>query len=132
MSNLGRKILYLSDTYEGSVHDKKICDEDPFDFKQEIELFQDLGFQGHAPKNAIIQMPVKQSKYKKLTAEVKQEKKIKSSKRVRVEHAICGIKRCSIVKDKFRYRQYGYDDLVMELACGLHNFRTENRKIIET
>lgn len=132
MSNPERKILFLSDTYEGSVHDKKICDEDPFNFEKEIELLQDLGFQGHAPKNAKVQMPAKQSKYKKLTEEEKQENKMKSGKRVAVEHAISGIKRCRIVKDKFRYRRYGYDDLVMVLACGLHNFRIENRKHIET
>lgn len=132
MSNTGRKILYLSDTCEGSMHDKKICDEDPFDFQEEIELLQDLGYLGHAPKNAKIQMPVKRSKYKKLTEEEKQENKIKSSRRVTVEHAISGIKRCRIVKDKFRYRRYGYDDLVMELACGMHNFRVEHRKTIET
>lgn len=132
MSNPERKILHLSATYEGNVHDKKICDEEPFDFREEIELLQDLGFQGHAPKNAIVQMPVKQSKYRKLTEEEKQENKMKSSKRVVVEHAISGIKRCRIVKDKFRYRRYGYDDLVMELACGLHNFRVEHRKPIET
>jgi len=132
MSNPQRKILYLSDTYEGSVHDKKICDEDPFDFQQEIELLQDLGYQGHTPKNAKVQMPVKRSKYKKLTEEEKQENKMKSSRRVVVEHAISGIKRCRIVKDKFRYRRYGYDDLVMELACSLHNFRVEQRKLIET
>ena len=129
MSNPTRKILYLSDTYEGSVHDKKICDEDPFDFQKEIELLQDLGYLGHAPKNAKIQMPVKRSKYKKLTEEEKQENKMKSSRRVVVEHAISGIKRCRIVKDKFRYRRYGYDDLVMVLACGLHNFRFKCREI---
>jgi hypothetical protein len=127
-----RKILFLSDTYEGRVHDKKICDEEPFDFNKEIELLQDLGFLGHAPKNAKVQMPVKQSKYKKLTDEEKQGNKMISSKRVVVEHAISGIKRCRIVKDTFRYRRYGYDDLVMELACGLHNFRVENRKTITT
>ena len=132
MSNMGRKILYLSDTYEGSMHDKKICDEDPFDFQKEIELLQDLGYLGHAPKNAKVQMPVKRTKYKKLTEEEKQENKMKSSRRVTVEHAISGIKRCRIVKDKFGYRRYGYEDLVMELACGLHNFRVEHRKPIET
>jgi len=124
------KILYLSETYEGSVHDKKICDEDPFEFHQEIELLQDLGYQGHAPRNAVIQMPVKSSKYKKLTEEEKSDNKIKSSRRVAIEHAISGIKRCRITKDKFRYRRYGYDDLVMELACGLHNLRVDFRKIL--
>jgi len=129
MSTPKGKILYLSETYEGSVHDKKICDEEPFEFQLEIELLQDLGYQGHAPKNAVIQMPVKSSKYKKLTEEEKNDNKMKSSRRVAIEHAISGVKRCRIVKDKFRYRRYGYDDLVMELACGLHNLRVDHRKI---
>jgi len=129
MSTPKGKILYLSETYEGSVHDKKICDEEPFEFQQEIELLQDLGYQGHTPKNAVIQMPVKSSKYKKLTEEEKNDNKMKSSRRVAIEHAISGIKRCRVVKDKFRYRRYGYDDLVMVLACGLHNLRVDHRKI---
>jgi len=129
MSNPKGEVLYLSETYEGSVHDKKICDEEPFEFQQEIELLQDLGYQGHTPKNAVIQMPVKSSKYKKLTEEEKIANRMKSSRRVAIEHAISGIKRCRIVKDKFRYRRYGYDDLVMELACGLHNLRVAHRKI---
>jgi hypothetical protein len=129
MSTPKGKILYLSETYEGSVHDKKICDEEPFEFQQEIELLQDLGYQGHAPKNAVIQMPVKSSKYKKLTEEEKNDNKMKSSRRVAIEHTISGVKRCRIVKDKFRYRRYGYDDLVMVLACGLHNLRVDHRKI---
>ncbi len=132
MSNLAGKVLYLSDTYEGSVHDKKICDEDPFEFPREIELLQDMGYQGHTPENAIIQMPVKQSKHKKLSEEEKLENKMKSSRRVSIEHVISGVKRCRIVKDKFRYRRYGYDDLVMELACGLHNFRVYHRIPIES
>ena len=129
MSTPKGEILYLSETYEGSVHDKKICDEEPFEFQQEIELLQDLGYQGHTPKNAVIQMPVKSSKYKKLTEEEKNDNKMKSSRRVAIEHAISGVKRCRVVKDKFRYRRYGYDDLVMELACGLHNLRVDHRKI---
>lgn len=133
MSNPKGKILYLSDTYEGSVHDKKICDEEPFEFQQEIELLQDLGYQGHAPKNAIVQMPMKSSKHKKLAEEEKKTNKIKSGRRIAIEHAISGVKRCRIVKDTFRYRRYGYDDLVIELACGLHNLRVYHRKMhIET
>jgi len=129
MSNPVGRVLYLSATYEGSVHGKKICDEEPFEFQEEIELLQDLGYQGHAPENAVIQMPLKSSKCKKLTDEEKNENKLKSSRRIAVEHTISSVKRCRIVKDTFRYRRYGYDDLVMELACGLHNLRVCNRKI---
>jgi hypothetical protein len=35
------------------------------------------------------------------------------------------MKRSRIVKDLFRNTQDLYDDLVMEIACGLHNFRLD-------
>ena len=38
------------------------------------------------------------------------------------------IKRCRIVKDLFRNTKDEYDDLVMELACALHNFRVDCRQ----
>jgi len=43
--------------------------------------------------------------------------------RILVEHAIGGVKKCRIVKERFRCRKFGFDDLVMLIACGLHNFR---------
>ena len=48
--------------------------------------------------------------------------------RVRVEHALAGVKRCRIVKDVLRNTKEGVSDEVMEAACGLHNVRVENRK----
>ena len=50
-----------------------------------------------------------------------------SSIRIRVEHAIRGIKRYRIVKDKLRNSKKGFSDLVMETCCGLHNFRLNFR-----
>ena len=47
--------------------------------------------------------------------------------RIVIEHIINGVKRCRIVKDLFRNTKEKYDDLVMEIACGLHNFRVECR-----
>ena len=44
--------------------------------------------------------------------------------RVVVEQVISGAKRCHIVKDVFRNTRPGYADIVMELACRLHNFRS--------
>lgn len=81
---------------------------------------QDLGYQGHAPKNAVIQMPMKSSKYKKLTEEEKNENKMKSSGRAVIEHAISGVKRCKIVKDIFRHCTTGYemDDVRWMMAHG--------------
>ncbi|MEE4378219.1 MAG: hypothetical protein V2J55_12020 [Candidatus Competibacteraceae bacterium] len=44
--------------------------------------------------------------------------------RVIIEQVIVGVKRCHIVKDVFRNTTHGYADTVIELAFGLHNFRS--------
>ena len=48
--------------------------------------------------------------------------------RVRVEHALAGVKRCRIVKDVLRNTNAEVSDTAMEAACGLHNLRVRNRK----
>ena len=47
--------------------------------------------------------------------------------RILVEHVIAGVKRYRIVHDVFRKTTAHFDDLVMEIACGLHNFRATLR-----
>ena len=118
-----KRVLWLSKTFEGHLHDKKICDEQPVQFPAGITLWQDTGFLGHYPENVQVKMPVKKPKGKDLTQEQKQANKEISSFRILVEHAIGGVKKCRIVKERFRCHRLGFDDLVMVLACGLHNFR---------
>ena len=48
--------------------------------------------------------------------------------RVRVEHALAGVKRCRIVKDVLRNTKEEVSDAAMETSCGLHNLRVQNRK----
>ncbi len=55
-----------------------------------------------------------------------------SSARVVVENVIAGIKRCRIVKDVFRLTKAGMADLVMKIACGLHNLRLSCRHPLPT
>ena len=50
-----------------------------------------------------------------------------SSVRVVIEHVIAGVKRCRMVKDVLRLTKEGVSDLVMEIACGLHNLRVSCR-----
>jgi hypothetical protein len=54
--------------------------------------------------------------------------KIFSGAPVLVENTISGAKRCRIVKDVFRNTKDGFSDLAMEVACALHNLRTECRQ----
>jgi hypothetical protein len=78
-------LVYLK-TYNGSVHDKKICDEQPLHLPEGITLWQDTGFLGHCPDGVKIRMPKKKPKGKELTSEQKQENREISKFRVLVEH----------------------------------------------
>jgi hypothetical protein len=122
-----RTVKYLSNTYKGKTHDKKICDEEQPTFPEACTLYQDTGFQGYAPEGVIIQQPKKKPRDRELSVEEKKQNALISSVRIVAEHVIAGIKRCRIVKDVFRNTKPGFDDSVMVVACGLHNFRTACR-----
>lgn len=123
LCNTEKRVLWLSRTYDGRIHDKKIADEQVVSFPAGITLWQDTGFLGHRPKGVTIKMPIKKPKGKDLSEEQKKKNKEISSFRILVEHAIGGVKRCRIVKERFRCYKFGFDDMVMLIACGLHNFR---------
>ncbi len=121
------EIIYLSKTYEGKTQDKKIAEEEELSYPQGIHLYQDKGFQGYQPDGVIIHQPQKKPKGGELSSAEKEQNRLISRIRVVIEHVISGIKRCRIVKDVFRNTKEAYDDLVMEIACGLHNLRTDYR-----
>ena len=121
------RIVWLSSTYKGHVHDKKICDEEPLLLPKGIRLWQDTGFIGHKPDGVEICMPKKKAKGKELTCVEKQENKRISGVRIKVEHAIGGMKKCRIVKERFRCHKFGFEDMVILIACGLHNFRISHK-----
>ena len=50
-----------------------------------------------------------------------------SSTRVVVENVMAGVKRWRMVKEVLRLTTEGISDLVMEIACGLHNLRVSCR-----
>jgi hypothetical protein len=116
-------IIYLSDTYEGRVHDKKICDIENYNFPDNFLLRYDLGYVGYEPENITIEKPHKNTKLKPITEEQKEENKIISGKRVSIEQAISGVKRLKIVGDKIRSCCCKIRNSAMEVACGLHNLR---------
>ena len=62
-----------------------------------------------------------------LTVEEKEINRNIARIRIRVEHAIGGVKRYRIVKDQLRNWKQGFRDQVMETCCGLHNFRLNFR-----
>ncbi len=129
ISERGGKVLFLSDTYEGKKHDKKIADEEDYHFPEGSTLWQDTGFQGYAPPGvSLTQQPKKKPRNGELTVSEKEKNRQVSKVRVEIEHQIGGIKRCQIVVQKFRNWADHYIDDVMETACGLHNFRLSHRR----
>ena len=122
------KVVFLSDTYEGKKHDKKIADEEGYEFPEGSTVWQDTGFQGFAPDGVTIEQPKKKPRNGELSPAEKAQNREISKVRVEVEHQIGGIKRCQIVVQKFRNWVDHYIDDVMETACGLHNFRLTQRQ----
>ena len=127
VSDFSDRILYLSQTYEGKSHEMGILREEALIFPPETTLWEDLGFLGHSPQGAQTMIPYKKPRKGKLTHEQKWFNQSISRVRVWVEHAISGVKRLRIVKETLRCINLSYRDQLMEIACGLHNFRIFKR-----
>lgn len=121
------KVLLLTPSYEGRIHDKRIADRTVYSLLEGSCLYQDSGFQGFSVAGVKMIQPMKKPKSRDLTDQEKAKNCEISSIRIRIEHAISGIKRYRIVKDKLRTSKKGFADLVMETCCGLHNFRLNFR-----
>ena len=116
-------ILFLSDTYEGSVHDKRIADTTPYPLPSGSQLLQDLGFLAFTLDGVISITPFKKPRGGSLTDEQKAFNQQLARRRVRIEHVNSSVKRCRIVKDTIRLFREGVRDMVAEICCALHNFR---------
>jgi hypothetical protein len=123
VSDLNNNILYISQTWEGKMHDKKICEIEELEFSKKIRLWLDSGFEGFNPENAQINRPKKKPKGRELTVIEKKSNQQISSTRVKVEHAIGNCKVFRIVKEEIRSFVDDFRDLVMVLACALSNFK---------
>ena len=119
--------MFLTQSFEGRIHDKQIADTVGYTVPSGSDLYQDSGFQGFTLPNVNIMQPKKKPKGKELTTKEKEKNRHISSIRIQVEHVISGVKRNRIVKDKLRNWKKGFSDLVMETCCGLHNFRLNFR-----
>jgi DDE superfamily endonuclease len=120
-------VCFLSATYEGKMPDKSIADLAGSTFPPGSCLYQDMGFQGFILAGITIVQPKKKPRGGELTPPAKAHNRVISSIRIRIEHAIGGVKRYRMVKDKIRLLKDGIRDSIMETCCGLHNFRLQYR-----
>ena len=122
-----RQVVYLSQTYVGQTHDKQVADLEAIRYPTGARLTKDLGFQGYEPANVLTIQPKKQMRGQFLSAADRLSNRMIASARVGIEHVLAGIKRCRIVLDVFRNLKPSFSDLVLQIACGLHNLRTDFR-----
>ena len=87
-------IMFLSDTYEGSVHDKRIADATPYPLPAGSHLLQDLGFLAFTLDGVRSITPFKKPRGGRLSDEQKAFLQRLARRRVRIEHVISSVKRC--------------------------------------
>ena len=121
--NAALTILFLSDTYAGSTHDKRSAEATPSPFPAGSRLLQDLGFLAFTLDHVQIIMPTRKPRGRTLMRAQKSANRRIARRRVRIEHVNSSIKRCRIVHDTNRLRKAGVRDRVMEVCRALHNFR---------
>lgn len=133
ISTLDKLIVYVGRTVGGRQHDYALFkDQFPPELPwfEELIVLVDLGFQGILTdyEGQLIFIPFKKPRKSKanpdptLSDEQKAVNQALASIRIRVEHAICGIKRFNIVSHKFRNRKSGFVDQVIANSAGLANF----------
>jgi hypothetical protein len=115
-------VLFAGQTVCGKMHDKKMADT-MYSFPYPSTLYQDTGYQGYRPDGINIVQPFKKSRGKELSEEAKRINREVSRVRVRVEHAIGGIKFMRIVKEECRLRANFFVERIFATCAALHNLR---------
>lgn len=129
LSDQQGRIVYVSATVAGSMHDKALADEMELAFPADQGLLTDAGFQGYQPTGAELCQPVKKPRNGQLSDYDKMYNRLLASLRVKIEHVIAGIKRLRIVKDKIRLKTNEVRDKVFLIAAALHNLRSTHRNL---
>ncbi len=126
LTNSKRKILLLTPTKHGRVHDKKMSDKNMLASRipEEVSLLVDTGFQGIQKQHQNTLIPKKKPKGGFLTQAEKEMNRLISSTRIVVEHAIGGMKRFGATSHIFRNKK-GIDDTFMNVCAGLWNLELE-------
>ena len=121
MTDGARRIGYLSPSFRGARHDKRLADRTGVvgHIPPGVELFVDSGFQGVRHPGA--RLPVKGSRRRPLDDGLRFWNRLVSSIRVGVEHAIGGMKRLATCAAVYRNRLPKTDDRFNVIGAGLWN-----------
>lgn len=133
IATTSQAVLFVGFTVLGAKHDYKMLQEEfppLYEWFKKIAVWIDLGYIGFAKDYECekLNIPFKKP-YKtknnpdpKLSSEQKAHNKLVSKTRVIVENAISGIKRYTILVQKFRNKSDELRDKAIFIAAGLWNF----------
>jgi hypothetical protein len=121
--NQAVRLLFLSETHPGRVHDQRIADTTPDPLPTGSQRLQESGFHAFTLGGVDILQPTKKPRGHELTRAQKARKRKLARRRVRIEHVNSRVKRCRMLKETIRMWNAGIRDMVMEIGCALHNFR---------
>lgn len=121
-----KRILAISPTKHGKVHDKKQLDKSTIlkGIPEGTAIYADTGYLGIQHQHTNTFLPYKRPPKGQLTDDQKWWNREVSKVRITVEHAIGGIKRFRAVSDIFRGKN-GSDDRMTLVAAGLWNFHLQ-------
>jgi DDE superfamily endonuclease len=121
--NAALTILFVSETYAGSTHDKRSAEATPSPLPAGSRVLQDLGVLAFTLDQVDISMPTRKPRGRKRTRAQKAVNRRIARRRGRIAHVNSRVKRCRIVHDTSRLRKAGVRDRLMEVCCALHTFR---------
>ncbi len=124
-----RRYLAVSNSHPGSVHDKRILEQEDTINKldKRLPLRLDLGYKGTDKENKghYIILPYKKPKNGELTSLEKELNTAHSRMRIVAEHGICRIKQFRIAASRFRQPLDVHNPTIRSIAA-LINFRIDN------
>jgi hypothetical protein len=88
-------------------------------------LSKDTRFRSHEPVEVQTFQPAKKPRGRDLSPEERLTNATRPKDCVGVEHSLDGVKVFRIVRNAFRNLRLDYDDLVREIASGLHDLRVD-------
>lgn len=125
-----KRILAVSETVEGKMHDKKLLEKDRTILYAPpgSKGLGDLGYQGGKKINPLVKLitPLKKSSGRRLSKTSKKTNKTISSIRVRAEHSFSYLKHFAILTHQFRNKIEKAHQPMLNIAC-LYNFTRTNR-----
>ena len=121
----------MSRAWQGKFHDyRQLKYHFPVDqpWFSELEIEVDLGYQGIQKDYdcQLVSQPKKKPKGGELTQEEKDANRVKSSSRIRIEHAIGGLKRYRYLSDRLRTHKVIIYETSLLVCAGLWNFILTN------